>query len=303
MILGEKKPALTVFSPSPILTVTIEAGGICPEVHFHAGGQGIWVARMAAELGAKVSLCVPLGGESGTVLRSLLDHEGVSVLGVETAGANAAYIHDRRSGEREAIVETPSPVLERHELDDLYSVCATAGLASDVTLLTGERQSGVLPPETYERLTADLRANGCTVLGDLTGEPLRAALRGGLSLLKMSDEELSADDRSRRIDRPDLAAAMVQLQAEGADSVLVSRAAKPALVLADDRLLEVEAPRLRAIDHRGAGDAMFGALGVCIGAGIALPDAVRFGAAAGTVNVTRQVVTTSSRPLQCKGEF
>jgi hypothetical protein len=44
---------LAVFAPSPIVTVTVEeatAGG--PEIHFHAGGQGFWVARMAARLGA-----------------------------------------------------------------------------------------------------------------------------------------------------------------------------------------------------------------------------------------------------------
>ncbi|MBK5218373.1 MAG: hypothetical protein JJE35_01105 [Thermoleophilia bacterium] len=66
-------------------------------------------------------------------------------------------------------------MLGRHELDDLYSVSATTGLVSDVTLLTGERQDGVLPAETYERLARDLRANGRTVLADLARGPLNAA--------------------------------------------------------------------------------------------------------------------------------
>lgn len=287
MLLAQGSCAVAIFAPSPILTVTIEAGASREEVHFHAGGQGVWVARMAAGLGADVSLCVPLGGESGTVLRSLLGSGGVRVLGVETAGANAAYVHDRRSGERRSVVETPSPMLGRHEIDDLYGVAATAGLASDVTLLTGERQDGVLPADTYERLAADLRANGRKVLADLTHEPLRAALAGKLDLVKMSDEELRAESRVSGDAPGDFEQAMRQLQSEGAETVLISRAAEPVLLLDRDQLLEIAVPRMRAVDHRGAGDSMFGALGVCVGAGIPLEDAARFAAAAGAVNVTR----------------
>ncbi len=44
------------------------AGPDRPEVHVHAGGQGFWVARMAAKLGAEVALCCALGGEPGRVL-------------------------------------------------------------------------------------------------------------------------------------------------------------------------------------------------------------------------------------------
>ncbi|MGD9736010.1 MAG: 1-phosphofructokinase family hexose kinase [Solirubrobacterales bacterium] len=286
--------SLAIFAPSPILTVAIEPAGALEEVHFHAGGQGIWVARMAAGLGADVSLCVPLGGESGTVLRALLDGRGVSVLGVETAGANAAYVHDRRSGKRRVVVESPSPTLGRHEIDDLYGVAATSGLTSDVTLLTGERQDGVLPADTYGRLAADLRANGRAVLADLAREPLAAALQGGIDLLKISSEELCAEDRAVAEDLASLAPAMRALQREGADNVLVSRAAEPALLLSGERLLEVAGPRLRAVEPHGTGDAMFGALGVCIGRGMPVEAAVRFAVAAGAVNVIRHGLGSGS---------
>ncbi len=251
---GRKRSSVAIFAPSPILTVMIEPAGEREEVHFHAGGQGIWVARMAAGLGADVSLCVPLGGEAGTVLGALLDGHGVRVLAVRTTGANAAYVHDRRSGERRSLVETPSPVLGRHELDDFFGVAATAGLASDVTLLTGERQEGVLPADTYTRLAADLRANGRTVLADLSGQPLRAALSGGLDVVKISSEELCRDGRAEAEDTASLASAMRSLHEEGAESVLVSRAAEPALMLSEGRLLEVVGPaaaRRRPARRRG----------------------------------------------------
>ena len=143
------------------MTITVEAGSADePDIHLHAGGQGFWVARMAARLGAKVTLCVPLGGESGAVLKSLLSVDGINVLPVGTEGSNGAYIHDRRSGTREVVAETSSPPLARHELDDLYGISLAAGLESDVALISGPRNPGILSAEVFERLCRDLRRTG-----------------------------------------------------------------------------------------------------------------------------------------------
>jgi 1-phosphofructokinase len=68
-----------VFAPSPLLTITVEAGPDRPEVHLHAGGQGFWVARLAATLGADVTLCCALGGEPGRVLRGLIEAEPIEL--------------------------------------------------------------------------------------------------------------------------------------------------------------------------------------------------------------------------------
>ena len=279
--------SLTIFAPSPILTVTIEPGPRGEEVHFHAGGQGVWVARMAAGLGGRVSLCTSLGGESGKVLRSLLAEGGIEVLAAPMSRPNASYVHDRRGGERKVIVETPSPVLERHELDDLFGTTVTTGLGSDVTLLTGERQDGVLPPETYGRIAEDLRSNDRMVLADLAREPLREALRGGLDIAKLSSEQCCAEGRATGETTDELAVAMRRIRDEGADIVLVSRAADPALLLRGDKLIEVQGPRLHAVEPHGAGDAMFGALGVCLASHMTLDEAVRYAVAAGSVNVMR----------------
>ena len=65
-------PRVAVFGPNPLLSVTIEARGGGDDVHVHAGGQGVWLSRMAAELGADVVLCGFVGGETGDVLEGLL---------------------------------------------------------------------------------------------------------------------------------------------------------------------------------------------------------------------------------------
>ena len=53
---GTASPRMTIFDPFPVLTVTIEDADGRAEVHLHAGGQGLWIGRMAAALGARVRL-------------------------------------------------------------------------------------------------------------------------------------------------------------------------------------------------------------------------------------------------------
>mgnify|MGYP001148470696 CR=1 FL=1 len=53
---------IVIFAPSPVLTVTIEDDPDGPDVHFHAGGQGVWQARMLRRIGADV----PPGQEPGS---------------------------------------------------------------------------------------------------------------------------------------------------------------------------------------------------------------------------------------------
>ena len=80
--------------------------------------------------------------------------------------------------------------LERHAADELYGIALGAGLDADVTMVTGCQPPDIVDADFYRRLVTDLRANGKLVIADLTGPPLRAALEGGVELLRLSDEEL-----------------------------------------------------------------------------------------------------------------
>ena len=129
-----------MFAPAPLLTVTIEQTPderLSDEVHLHAGGQGLWIARLVAELGVDVVLCGSFGGETGRVARNLIREEGVEVRGIETSGSNGAYVHDRRSGERVETASMPADALTRHELDELYGIVLVEAFDATVTVLGG----------------------------------------------------------------------------------------------------------------------------------------------------------------------
>lgn len=188
---------------------------------------------MAAELGASVTLCTALGGETGRVLEALVADERVELAASPCGEANGAYVHDRRSGDRIPIVEVPGHPLSRHEIDDLYGLTFARALDSQVLVLTGPQHPNVIGGEIFGRLASDARANGLSIVADLTGDPLGGALDGGVSLLKLSDSELEdsgfAADRSPEA----LLNAAQALKARGASNVVVSRAAEPAIALVE----------------------------------------------------------------------
>jgi hypothetical protein len=54
-----------IFAPSALLTVAIEGRPDTePEIYVHAGGQGVWIARLLATFGAARAVCGPFGSES-----------------------------------------------------------------------------------------------------------------------------------------------------------------------------------------------------------------------------------------------
>jgi len=280
------------------LTITIEAGTDRPEVHLHAGGQGFWVARLAATLGAEVTLCCALGGEPGRVLRGLIQAESIELRAAAGGTPNGVYIHDRRSGTRAEVVSVDSRQLERHATDELYGIALGAGLDADVTMVTGCQPTDIVDREIYRRLVTDLRANDKLVIADLTGAPLRAALSAGVELLKLSEEELVSEGYAASDEPTEIVAGARRLHAAGAHRVLISRGSSPAVLIdgaTEMRAVELVPPVFEALDHRGTGDSMFAATGVGLARGMSMIDALRLGTAAGALNATRRGLGSGTR--------
>ncbi|HYJ21811.1 MAG TPA: PfkB family carbohydrate kinase [Solirubrobacterales bacterium] len=291
------KPKVAIFGPSPMLSVTVEAltaaGG--DDIHVHAAGQGVWVARMAAELGAEAALCGFCGGESGTVLRRLLEQLPIELRLVETAEGSGAYIHDRRDGERRPVAQSAAMPPSRHEVDDLFSVTCAAALDADVLALCGPYPGEALPLDIYGGLVTDVRANGTPVVVDLSPPRLDSALEGKPELVKINDWELAGfivgpvDTEAR------MRAAVEKLLDAGAQAAIITRAEQPALVVRGDEAWELIPPRFERGSREGCGDSMMGALAASMAAGLDWEQTLRTGAAAGAANFLRRGLGSGAR--------
>lgn len=286
-------PTVLVFAPAPMLTVTIEERRGEPDIHFHVGGQGVWQARMLTALGVETVLACTVAGEAGEVVRHLLDGEGFRVVAIDNEGIGPAYVHDRRGGERIAVVEAQGESLSRHALDALYSATLREAADVDLVILSGPDGEGMLEADVYRRLASDVHELGRTVLVDLAGDRLEAALAGGVDVLKVSHEELEADGRVEDgDDEGQLLAAARRLAEGGIGLVAVTRAAEGSLVVAEDVAWRVLAPDLEPVDTHGAGDSYTAGLASVLAVGGSHAEAVRTAAAAGAVNATRRGLGT-----------
>jgi 1-phosphofructokinase len=290
---------VAVFGPHPMLSITVEQltseGG--DEIHLHAAGQGVWVARMAAELGTEATLCGFIGGETGAVLRPLLERSRIELRLIETGAESGCYLHDRRRGEREPLAQAASLPPSRHEIDDLFSSTVAAALDADVLALCGPYPGEALPLEIYGNLVADVRANGTPVVVDLSPPRLDSALEGQPELVKINDWELAKFVSDTVDGEAKMRAAIERLLAAGAGATIVTRAEEPAMVVRGDKAWELIPPRFERGSREGCGDSMMGGLAACMAQGIEWEEMLRLSAAAGAANFLRHGLGSGDRSV------
>lgn len=295
-------PDVVVLAPSVLFSVTIEpvedGDDTTCEIHLHPGGQGFWIARMLRRFGVGVVLCGPAGGEAGRALQCAMADWDVEFEPVMVEEDSVTRVHDRRSGHRTEIAQTRPPVLDRHELDDLYGKMLELSLATRTCVATGRLAGNGIGDEIFTRLAADLGAAGVKTVADLHGADLDAWLAGGsIDLLKISDEDLAIDGALETESERELADVIAGLLERGVGSVVVSRGSRPTIASVKGVLYRVIPPRLSVVDESGAGDSMTGALTAAFLAGDTTDEMLRLGCAAGSANITRKGLATGSAEL------
>lgn len=258
-------PKIVVVTPNPAIDLTYlvprpRLGQVhrVKEVVRRAGGKGLNVASVLAQLGARATVTGFLGGSAGEQLRGLLaswqvDQDWVG-LGeqVSTRSAVAVSADDGTV----TVFNEPGPTVPASSWQDLGARVRDRLQAGDVLVVSGSCPPGTRT-EDLEDLLVGAREQGARVVLDTSG-PLLGACAGLAEVVKPNREELLEVTGAT-----DLLAGAKALLAQGAATVVVSDGPRGMHLLSQAgqvRGWHAPAPKVDVVNPTGAGDAAVAAL-------------------------------------------
>jgi 6-phosphofructokinase 2 len=254
----------------------------CTPPRYDAGGGGINVARAVHALGGEAIAIFPAGGSAGDTIRLLLGREGVRFHAIAIAGftRESLAVYERESGRQYRFILPGPEIAEKDQERCLDAVTLLAANASFI-VASGSLPPGV-PDDFYARLGERARRLGKRFVLDTSGAALKAAGRG-VYLVKPSLrelEELSGYKIRGKAEEEQAARAII---AQGrSEIVLISLGAEGALLATAAGVARFPAIAVAAKGTIGAGDSMLAGVVLGLSRGMPLPEAVRYGVAAGT---------------------
>ncbi|KQT46484.1 1-phosphofructokinase [Methylobacterium sp. Leaf456] len=241
-----------------------------------AGGKGVNVACCLADWGLPVAATGVLGQDNAAPFEQVLAAKGIDDRFVWIPGETRTNLKLLDAGTGETTdINLPGLEFGPSTLEAVRAVLSDLARDGSLVVLAGSLPRS-LPPDTYARLTAELRARGARVVLDASGPALSAALAAGPealpSAIKPNRHELE-DWAGRPLPSPAaLLDAARRLQASGIALVCVSLGADGALFVSSDGALRALPPATKIASTVGAGDALVAGLVAGLHDGLALPD-------------------------------
>jgi 1-phosphofructokinase family hexose kinase len=248
-----------------------------------AGGKGVNLSRVVAELGADTLATGFLGGDTGAFVRCVLDRQGVDHRFVETAAETRtnSSIEDGTGKPPTTLNEKGGPI-SIAELEELK------GLLSELTpqcrwmALGGSLPKGV-PTGVFRELALLGRAHGCKVVLDSDGDPQIEGLKARPDFIKPNGPEAERLLGRKIISDEDaILAAKDLLNFVSPDGFAVLSRGKQGAILASEEGIYIgQSPTVDAKSTIGSGDSLIGGLLWALEEGKPLPEAFAWGLASG----------------------
>jgi 1-phosphofructokinase len=244
-----------------------------------AGGKGVNVAGVLADLGAEVIATGFLGADNAAPFENLFLRKRIEDRFVRIAGSTRVGIKIV-DGHETTDINFPGLSPNADDLAELNGLIAALAGPGRWFVLSGSVPPGV-PSGIYAAMIDSIHGKGGCVALDTSGAALREALASRPEVVKPNLEELS---ELVGHEPGDLRAAA---QALGARRVAVSMGEAGALFVDGDSALLARPPRVPVRSTVGAGDAMVAGLVYGMIRELPLEEAARFATACGAYAVTR----------------
>lgn len=249
-----------------------------------AGGKGLNLARVAAQLGAEVTALGLVGERELDFFTAAMAAQGVQprFTPVPVPSRRCLNIVDPRGDAPTEILEQGWPVSAEY-LDAVLGLAEELAPQASVICASGSVPPG-LPADAYARLGKLARKFGRPFILDARGEHLQQGLRGLPFAVKPNRAELEAWAGTPLQTELDIAAALCRLVREGTELAVVSLGAEGAMAVGQGRLWRVRPPRVQAVNTVGSGDAFAAGLAVGLERNLPLAEVLALACASGTAN-------------------
>ncbi len=218
------------------------------------GGKGINVSVVLSRLGVPTTAIGFVAGFTGEALEKAIKAEGVCADFIHLK-AGLTRINVKLKGDKETEINAGGPVIDGDALGTLYRQL-DALKTGDILVLAGSVPKS-LPTDIYAQILRHLQGRDIRFVVDATGEVLKATLPYAPFLIKPNLRELEELSGRPLSDTNAVIAAAKELQAAGAQNVLVSLGKDGALLLdANGEIHMVAAHKGTLINTVGAGDSM-----------------------------------------------
>ena len=292
---------ILVFAPNPALERVALVHGFQPgqpqkpmRVSTWAGGAGLRAATVIRLLGGDVLATGFVGGHLGALMRDCLDRQDVPHLLTPIAADTRGdfLVLDKDRGVVTNIPEM-APAFSTEEGEKLLGTLSRHLRSASLLLLAdgpyedSEAQNTTAVFDLYARAIAAANEAGIPVLADVSGPAFRAAVAGKTWLLRINYQALQKHtERSLQHDSAIIDEARDRIAQGGVENVIVTIGEEGALLINQEGAWRVKAPVVSHFNPTGSGETLSGALAVRWETGRDLFDALRYGCAAASVNVT-----------------
>jgi 6-phosphofructokinase 2 len=259
----------------------------CGPPRYEPGGGGINVSRAVRQLGGESKAVYLSGGLQGKRLQQLLDQDGLDhhSFEIEASTRENLVIYEEKTGQQYRF-GMPGPEVSEKEWRGFFDRLSAIGGKPDFLVASGSLPPGV-PEDFYARMARKCREAGIRLILDTSGKPLSAGVREGVFLLKPNVDELKTlAGRPDFDDEAHLEELARDLIRDGKNQVVVtSLGAAGAMLVWEDKCERLRAPTVSIKSKVGAGDSMVAGIVLSLARGKSIPDAARFGVAAGAAAV------------------
>ena len=258
----------------------------CDQPVFEPGGGGINVSRAIKKLGGSSLLLYTAGGFTGRKLDRLLAKEELNKEAVKIAAETREnLIVAEKTSELQYRFGMPGPEISEQEYEEIFSRLSKLNPFPDYLVISGSIPEGV-SDDIYAEMAALAKKKGAEVVVDVSGAPLRSAVKEGVFLIKPNLKEFQELVGRELKDEDEIKNEAFKLVKDKCCQVIIiSIGAGGALLVSDQQAEFMRPPTVPIKSKVGAGDSMVAGIVLSLARGESLKNSFYYGLAAGSAAV------------------